>query len=95
MTHEACQRQADNTGAAQRVHLLRGNTMTDGRANNGGKRRKHCPRKMTHDQSREALELIRQGTPDKVLARRYGCSRETVINSVERLGVPVPRRRFK
>ncbi len=69
--------------------------MTGPRPNNGGKRRNHVPRKLTHEQAREALALIAQGTPDKTLCRRYDCHRATIHRAIKRLGVEIPIRSRK
>ena len=61
--------------------------------NHGGKRLHHCPRKMTHDQAREALEMYKQNIPEKVLERKFNCDRRTIRRAIERLGVEVPRRK--
>ena len=69
--------------------------MTGPRPGNGGKRIHHRPRKLTHDQAREALRLYELSVPDKVLEHQFNCDRATIRRAIARLGVDVPKRERK
>jgi len=64
----------------------------DGCLQRGGRKIRHAPRKLTHDQAREALEMYRQNVPSKLLVRHFGCAIETIHRAIKRLGVDVPKR---
>ena len=51
----------------------------------GGKRRRHAPRKLNHDQAREIMALIAQGVQGKVIADRYKVGRRTLYAAIARM----------
>ncbi len=56
----------------------------DGCLKRGGRKIRHAPRKLTHDQAREALEMYRKNTPSKLLVRHFGCARETIHAAIRK-----------
>ena len=51
----------------------------------GGKRRRHAPRKLDHDQAREVVRLMESGVRRQAIADIYSVHRRTLYASIARL----------